>query len=158
MNKKWNKSSQSDACRVRSVVFGRFSNSPNHDSCRPYWNPTPPIRSTWWSTRSLTSSKSISKAWWVFWLEIHQREFLKSPPKNHVLTFPSLCYFVVCLFVCLLLKLKEYNESQQSVIVDASSIITSNDPKLFFLQGPPGTGKSHTIVGIINAMFYVVFI
>lgn len=54
----------------------------------------------------------------------------------------------------------EYNESQQSVISEASSIVECNEPKMYFLQGPPGTGKSHTIVGIVNAMFsvYILYI
>lgn len=52
-------------------------------------------------------------------------------------------------------KLKDYNESQQAVIVEGSSIINTHESKLYFLQGPPGTGKSHTIVGIVNAMFFV---
>lgn len=52
--------------------------------------------------------------------------------------------------------LNEYNESQQKVILQCSSIIKYDDPKLYFIQGPPGTGKSHTIVGIINAIFNVI--
>lgn len=51
--------------------------------------------------------------------------------------------------------LSEYNESQRAVIMECSSIINYNEPKLYFIQGPPGTGKSHTIVGIINALFSV---
>lgn len=87
----------------------------------------------------------------TFWKQIFNCSFLHLKPSVNI--FMSMLIF---LFVCLILKLKEYNESQQSVILDASSIISSNDSKLFFLQGPPGTGKSHTIVGIINAMFYVI--
>ena len=37
--------------------------------------------------------------------------------------------------------------------MEASSIINQNEAKLYFIQGPPGTGKSHTIVGILNAIF-----
>jgi DNA replication protein DnaC len=41
--------------------------------------------------------------------------------------------------------------------MEASSIINcKNEPKLYFIQGPPGTGKSHTIIGIINAIFAVI--
>lgn len=53
------------------------------------------------------------------------------------------------------LNLNEFNESQKKVIVQCSSILNSNEPKLCFIQGPPGTGKSHTIVGTINALFTV---
>ena len=53
------------------------------------------------------------------------------------------------------LSLGEFNESQKKVIVQCSSILKSNEPKLCFIQGPPGTGKSHTIVGTINALFTV---
>ncbi|CAF1098735.1 unnamed protein product [Brachionus calyciflorus] len=49
--------------------------------------------------------------------------------------------------------LNEYNESQQKVILQCSSIINYQEPKLYFIQGPPGTGKSYTIIGIINAIF-----
>ena len=52
--------------------------------------------------------------------------------------------------------LNEYNESQQKVILECSSMIKYEEPKLYFIQGPPGTGKSHTIVGIINALFCVI--
>ncbi|RNA26770.1 putative helicase senataxin [Brachionus plicatilis] len=51
------------------------------------------------------------------------------------------------------LNLADFNESQQKVIIQCSSILKSDEPKLCFVQGPPGTGKSHTIVGIINALF-----
>jgi hypothetical protein len=37
-------------------------------------------------------------------------------------------------------KLNEYNESQQIVIMEASSLILANTPKFYFIQGPPGTG------------------
>ena len=37
--------------------------------------------------------------------------------------------------------------------MEASSIVSHNDSKLYFIQGPPGTGKSTTIVAIINAIF-----
>jgi hypothetical protein len=37
--------------------------------------------------------------------------------------------------------------------MEASSIINQSEAKLYFIQGPPGTGKSHTIVGILNAIF-----
>lgn len=53
------------------------------------------------------------------------------------------------------LNLADFNESQQKVIIQCSSILKSDEPKLCFVQGPPGTGKSHTIVGIINALFTV---
>ena len=52
------------------------------------------------------------------------------------------------------LKLNEFNdELTQKVIMEASSIIYHNEPKLYFIQGPPGTGKSTTIIGILNAIF-----
>ena len=53
--------------------------------------------------------------------------------------------------------MKEFNERQAKVILEASSLIHSppHKPKLYFIQGPPGTGKSHTIVGIVDAMFAV---
>ncbi len=31
-------------------------------------------------------------------------------------------------------------------------IVTSHDPKLYFIQGPPGTGKTSTIIGIVKAI------
>ena len=37
--------------------------------------------------------------------------------------------------------------------MEASSLITEKDPKLYFIQSPPGTGKSTTIVGILSAIF-----
>jgi superfamily I DNA and/or RNA helicase len=47
----------------------------------------------------------------------------------------------------------EMNESQLNVIKEASSIVSHNEAKLYFIQGPPGTGKSTTIVGILEAIF-----
>jgi hypothetical protein len=64
-----------------------------------------------------------------------------------ILNMNSVIYFI--------LKANDYNESQQKVILEASSIILHNEPKLCLIQGPPGTGKSHTIVGIVNSMFAV---
>ena len=53
---------------------------------------------------------------------------------------------------CFHFKITEYNESQRQVITEASLIVTSHDPKLYFIQGPPGTGKTSTIIGIVKAM------
>ena len=49
--------------------------------------------------------------------------------------------------------LNEFNESQKTIIIEASAIINKIEPKLCFIQGPPGTGKSTTITGILKVIF-----
>jgi len=45
------------------------------------------------------------------------------------------------------------NETQRRVVVEASSIINTKDPKFLLIQGPPGTGKTRTIINIVKMIF-----